>query len=97
MHGVLTFLFIQGLLDVHRPILVDLVGHNPCMHVNESISLTYDDFGALLALEAESLLGHLECATCAGDHGVAGVAQLQLDRGQQLGVLMGRGRITIGV
>ena len=62
----LTFLLIQGFLDVHRPVLVDLVGHNPCMHVSESISLTYDDFGALLALEAESLLGHLESAAGAG-------------------------------
>ena len=64
--GLITFLLIQGLLDVHRAILVDLVGHNPCMHVSESISLTYDDFGALLALEAESLLGHLESAAGAG-------------------------------
>ena len=64
--GVLTFLLIQGFLDVHRPVLVDLVGHNPCMHVSESISLTDYDFGALLALEAESLFGHLECAAGAG-------------------------------
>jgi hypothetical protein len=60
--GLITFLLIQSFLDVHRAILVDLVGHNPCMHVSESISLTDYDFGALLALEAESLLGHLECA-----------------------------------
>ena len=60
--GLITFLLIQSFLDVHRAILVDLVGYNPCMHVSESISLTDYDFGALLALEAESLLGHLECA-----------------------------------
>ena len=64
--GLITFLLIQSFLDVHRAILVDLVAHNPCMHVSESISLTDYDFGALLALEAESLLGHLECAAGAG-------------------------------
>ena len=78
MHGVLTFLFIQGLLDVHGPIFIDLVGHNPCMHVIGCISLTYDDFGALLALKAESLLGHLKCAASAGDFVGGGVAQLRL-------------------
>jgi hypothetical protein len=63
-----------------------------------SIAPTYDDFGALLALEAETLLRHLDCAkpscsaAAAGDHGV----QLQLNWGQ-LRILQGRVRITIGV
>jgi hypothetical protein len=63
-----------------------------------SIEPTYDDFGALLALETETLLRHLDCATrspstaAAGDHGV----HLLLDRGE-LRILHGRVGITIGV
>jgi hypothetical protein len=65
---------------------------------NKSISPTYDDFRALLALEAETLLRHLDCASpsssaaAAGDHGI----HLLLNRGQ-LRILHGRVRITIGV
>jgi hypothetical protein len=68
------------------------------LNMSKSISPTYDDFGALLALEAETLLRHLDSATqsssaaAAGDHGV----HLLLNRGQ-LRILHGRVRITIGV
>jgi len=92
----LTFLLIQCLLYV-RPILIDLVGHNP-YNLIKSIAPTYNDFGALLALEAETLLRHLDRATqsssaaAAGDHGV----HLLLSRGE-LRILHGRVRITIGI
>jgi hypothetical protein len=67
-------------------------------HMSMSTAPTYDDFGALLALEAETLLRHLDrakpspSAAAAGNHGV----QLKLNRGQ-LGILHGRVGITIGV
>jgi hypothetical protein len=66
--------------------------------MSKSTAPTYDDFGALLALEAEALLRHLHCAkpspsaAAAGDHGV----HLLLNRGQ-LRILHGRVGITIGV
>jgi hypothetical protein len=68
------------------------------IHMSKSTAPTYDDFGALLALEAEALLRHLHCAkpspsaAAAGDHGV----HLLLNRGQ-LRILHGRVGITIGV
>ena len=52
--------------------------------MSKSIAPTNDDFRALLALEAETLLRHLHCATqsssaaAAGDHGV----HLLLNRGE---------------
>ena len=55
-----------------------------------------------MALEAEALLRHLDCATtnaaAEGDHGVTPhvVHLLLLNRGQ-LGILQGRVRITIGI
>jgi hypothetical protein len=95
---MLTFLLVKRLFDVH-PILIDLVGHNPYNEC-ESTAPTFDDFRALLALEAEALLRHLDCATpcaaAAGDYGVPRVVHRRLNWGQ-LGILQGRVRIIIGI